>query len=103
MNTTDTTGTGSFDSSLVLVLATATGSSAPGAYGLLVPDVGEVYGANENVFAVRGYQEFKFEVKDGMYCVFHVLYNPLPLAPAPCTIPALVVCVMCPWLVAAGR
>lgn len=70
MNTTDTTGTGSFDSSLVLVLANATVSCAPGAYGLSVPDVGEVYGANENVFAVLGYQEFKFEVNDGMYCTF---------------------------------
>lgn len=45
--------------------STAAGISS-GLYGLSVPDLGELYGASSNVFAVAGYQEFEFDVVDGM-------------------------------------
>lgn len=54
-----------FNTSVVLELANTTDVGEPGAYGLSVPDLGELYGFSQNVLAVRDYQEFEFEVDDG--------------------------------------
>lgn len=81
INTTSN-ATGAYNTSLVLDLTDATAADAagtkPGAYGLSVPDLGELYGFSENVLAVKDYQEFKFDINEGVYfCLY------LPRVPNP--------------------
>lgn len=67
-NQTSDPSTPGYNTSLILDIAnsTATADFPAGHYGLSVPDLGDVYGATASVLAKNDYQEFGFQIDEGM-------------------------------------
>lgn len=66
--TSTSTSQAGYNTSLVFDLTDSTATGIPsGVYGLSVPDLGSVYGASVNVFAVADYQQFDFDIVDGTF------------------------------------
>lgn len=67
-NQTSDSSTPGYNTSLIVDLAnsTATADVPAGNYGLSVPDLGDVYGATASVVGKKDYQEFGFQIDEGM-------------------------------------
>lgn len=67
-NQTSEPGTPGYNTSLILDItnSTTTADVPAGNYGLSVPDLGDVYGATASVIAKKDYQEFQFQIDEGM-------------------------------------
>lgn len=79
---TTTTNT-SYNTSLIFDLSNSTTSPA-GNYGLYVPDLGSLYGATASVWAQKDYQDFGFQVDEGMQACSINRLRPLVASPSVC-------------------
>lgn len=67
-NQTSDPSTPGYNTSLILDFtnSTATAGIPSGNYGLSVPDLGDAYGTTASVVAKKDYQEFDFQIYEGV-------------------------------------